>query len=42
VWPALEAIGLRQSCGGHLVLDGIDLEVAEGAVFSRLQPGDRA
>ena len=36
--PALEAIGLRKSFGDHVVLDGIDLEVAEGTVFSLLGP----
>jgi len=38
VRPALEAIGLRKSFGDHVVLDGIDLEVAEGTVFSLLGP----
>jgi len=38
VRPALEAIGLRKSFGDHIVLDGIDLSVAEGTVFSLLGP----
>ena len=38
VRPALEAIGLRKSFGDHVVLEGIDLEVAEGTVFSLLGP----
>ncbi len=35
---ALTATGLRKSFGDHVVLDGIDLEVAEGTVFSLLGP----
>jgi ABC-2 type transport system ATP-binding protein len=35
---AIRAVGLRRSYGKHLVLDGIDLEVAEGTVFSLLGP----
>ena len=35
---ALKATGLRKSFGDHVVLDGIDLEVAEGTVFSLLGP----
>ncbi len=34
--PALSAVGLRKSFGDHTVLDGIDLHVAEGTVFSLL------
>ena len=30
--------GLRKSFGDHLVLDGIDLDVAEGTVFALLGP----
>jgi ABC-2 type transport system ATP-binding protein len=36
--PAIRAIGLRKSFGDHVVLDGIDLEVAERTVFSLLGP----
>ena len=36
--PAIEVSGLRKSFGGTVVLDGIDLEVAEGTVFSLLGP----
>jgi ABC-2 type transport system ATP-binding protein len=35
---AISASGLRKSYGEHLVLDGIDLDVAEGTVFSLLGP----
>ncbi|MDQ6909561.1 MAG: ATP-binding cassette domain-containing protein [Actinomycetota bacterium] len=35
---AIRARGLRKSYGNHLVLDGIDLEVAEGSIFSLLGP----
>jgi ABC-2 type transport system ATP-binding protein len=35
---AIVATGLRKSFGDHVVLDGIDLEVAEGTVFSLLGP----
>jgi ABC-2 type transport system ATP-binding protein len=35
---AVVATGLRKSYGDHLVLDGIDLNVAEGAVFALLGP----
>ncbi|MFE3178970.1 ATP-binding cassette domain-containing protein [Amycolatopsis sp. NPDC059090] len=34
--PAIAAAGLRKSFGDHLVLDGIDLTVARGTVFSLL------
>lgn len=36
--PAIAARGLRKSFGDHLVLDGIDLDVAEGSVFALLGP----
>ncbi len=35
---AIRATGLRKSYGDTLVLDGIDLEVAEGSVFAMLGP----
>jgi ABC-2 type transport system ATP-binding protein len=35
---AIRATGLRKSFGNHVVLDGIDLEVAEGTVFALLGP----
>jgi ABC-2 type transport system ATP-binding protein len=35
---AIEVRGLRKSYGNHVVLDGIDLEVAEGTVFALLGP----
>ncbi len=35
---AITATGLRKSFGGTAVLDGIDLEVSEGTVFSLLGP----
>ena len=35
---AIRAIGLRKSYGKQVVLDGIDLEVAEGTVFALLGP----
>jgi ABC-2 type transport system ATP-binding protein len=35
---ALKATGLRKSFGDKLVLDGIDLDIAEGTVFSLLGP----
>ena len=35
---AIAATGLRKSYGDHVVLDGIDLEVAEGTVFALLGP----
>ena len=34
--PALKATGLRKSFGDKVVLDGIDLDVAEGTTFSLL------
>jgi ABC-2 type transport system ATP-binding protein len=36
--PAITTTGLRKSYGDKLVLDGIDLNVAEGTVFSLLGP----
>ncbi|MFG1790010.1 ATP-binding cassette domain-containing protein [Nocardia sp. NPDC049149] len=36
--PAITATGLRKSYGDHLVLDGIDLEVPAGTIFSLLGP----
>ncbi|MEV6417042.1 ATP-binding cassette domain-containing protein [Kribbella sp. NPDC051718] len=36
--PALDVTGLRKAYGDHLVLDGIDLNVAEGTIFSLLGP----
>jgi ABC-2 type transport system ATP-binding protein len=36
--PAISARGLRKSFGDKLVLDGIDLHVAEGTIFSLLGP----
>ena len=35
---AIVATGLRKSFGAHVVLDGIDLDVPEGTVFSLLGP----
>ncbi|MDG4825827.1 ATP-binding cassette domain-containing protein [Asanoa sp. WMMD1127] len=35
---AIEVSGLRKAYGKHTVLDGIDLHVAEGSVFSLLGP----
>jgi ABC-2 type transport system ATP-binding protein len=36
--PAISVRGLRKSFGDHLVLDGLDLAVAEGSVFALLGP----
>src|SRR3981081_2985136 len=36
--PAIVAAGLRKSSGDKIVLDGGDLEVAQGTVFSLLGP----
>jgi ABC-2 type transport system ATP-binding protein len=36
--PAIDVIGLRKSYGDHTVLDGVDLQVAEGTVFALLGP----
>jgi ABC-2 type transport system ATP-binding protein len=35
---AIRAIGLRKSFGDKVVLDGIDLDVAEGTIFALLGP----
>jgi ABC-2 type transport system ATP-binding protein len=35
---AIAATGLRKSYGDHIVLEGIDLDVAEGTVFALLGP----
>ncbi len=35
---AISATGLRKAYGDHLVLDGVDLDVAEGSVFALLGP----
>lgn len=35
---AIEIRGLRKSFGDTLVLDGVDLEVAEGSIFALLGP----
>jgi ABC-2 type transport system ATP-binding protein len=35
---AISVTGLRKSFGDNVVLDGIDLNVAEGAIFSLLGP----
>jgi len=35
---AVRVAGLRKSFGDKLVLDGIDLEIAEGTVFALLGP----
>ncbi|MEV2225477.1 ATP-binding cassette domain-containing protein [Nocardia vinacea] len=36
--PAISALGLRKSFGEHVVLDGIDITVQEGTIFSLLGP----
>jgi ABC-2 type transport system ATP-binding protein len=36
--PAIQAAGLRKSFGDKLVLDGIDLDVPSGTIFSLLGP----
>jgi ABC-2 type transport system ATP-binding protein len=36
--PAIRATGLRKSFGDQVVLDGIDLQVAEGTIFALLGP----
>jgi ABC-2 type transport system ATP-binding protein len=38
VRPAIHAAGLRKSYGEQVVLDGLDLDVAEGTVFALLGP----
>ena len=35
---AITASGLRKAYGDHLVLDGVDLDVAEGTIFALLGP----
>ena len=35
---AIRATGLRKSYGEQVVLDGIDLDIAEGTVFALLGP----
>ena len=35
---AISAGGLRKSFGDHVVLDGVDIDVAEGTVFALLGP----
>src|SRR6476646_8415782 len=35
---AIVATGLRKSFGEHLVLDGVDLDIAAGTVFALLGP----
>jgi len=35
---AITAAGLRKAYGDKVVLDGIDLDIAEGTVFSLLGP----
>jgi ABC-2 type transport system ATP-binding protein len=36
--PAIATTGLRKSFGETVVLDGIDLRVAEGTIFAMLGP----
>src|SRR5258707_15402135 len=36
--PAISAQAVRKSFGQHIVLDGVDLTVAEGTIFSLLGP----
>jgi ABC-2 type transport system ATP-binding protein len=36
--PAIEIVGLRKTFGDHVVLDGVDLTVAEGTIFALLGP----
>ena len=36
--PAISAQAVRKSFGEHIVLDGVDLTVSEGAIFSLLGP----
>ena len=36
--PAVAVAGLRKSFGDHVVLDGVDLDVAEGTIFALLGP----
>src|SRR5262249_47351498 len=35
---AISVIGLRKAYGKHVVLDGIDLDVADGTIFGLLGP----
>src|SRR6476469_3032587 len=35
---AIHVAGLRKAFGDHVVLDGVDLDVAEGTVFALLGP----
>jgi len=35
---AITATGLRKSYGDKLVLDGVDLDIGEGTIFSLLGP----
>ena len=39
---AITAAGLRKAYGDHLVLDGVDLDVAEGTIFALLGPNGDA
>ncbi len=36
--PAIDVTGLRKSFGDNTVLDGVDLQVAEGSIFALLGP----
>ncbi len=36
--PGIDVTGLRKSYGDHVVLDGVDLRVAQGTVFALLGP----
>jgi ABC-2 type transport system ATP-binding protein len=36
--PAIAAVGVRKSFGETVVLDGVDLEVAEGTILALLGP----
>ena len=36
--PAISAQPVRKSFGEHIVLDGVDLTVAEGTIFALLGP----
>ncbi|GAA4580349.1 hypothetical protein GCM10023194_08450 [Planotetraspora phitsanulokensis] len=36
--PAISATGLRKTYGKHLVLDGVDLDIPAGTIFSLLGP----
>ena len=36
--PAIAATGLRKAFGDHVVLDGIDLDIAAGSIFALLGP----